>query len=241
MSRAIERTTVASVAVVAAVAGVISYSHMHDLAVRSGEGWHAWLIPFAVDGLVVAASMTMVVRKRHGRPGGLLAWVGLVAGIGASVAANALSAEPTLIGRVVAAWPSVALLVAYELLMDQVKTRVDLSVAAPVERHEPEPVSPPVAALVVPEPEPEPEPAAPVPPAPAAPSIRALAAQAAERSKVEARQAARQAAREHYLDVLQRGDACTGKELGEQFRMSERWGRAQINAVKAERELVGAK
>jgi hypothetical protein len=43
----------------------------------------------------------------------------LVAGSVASPAANVAMAEPTLIGRVIAAWPSFALTAPYELLTRQ--------------------------------------------------------------------------------------------------------------------------
>jgi hypothetical protein len=104
---------------VAGVAAVASYAHTRDLAERAGEGWLSWLLPLAVDGLVVAASMTMVARRRTGRSAGALSWVSLLAGLGASLGANVAAAEPTLIGRAVSAWPPVALLLAYELLMQQ--------------------------------------------------------------------------------------------------------------------------
>jgi hypothetical protein len=41
----------------------------------------------------------------------------LLAGIGASLAANVAAADPTMVGRVVAAWPPLALLLAWELLV----------------------------------------------------------------------------------------------------------------------------
>lgn len=50
-------------------------------------------------------------------PAGILAWASLLAGIGASLAANVSAADSTSIGRLVAAWPPVALLLAWELLM----------------------------------------------------------------------------------------------------------------------------
>jgi len=109
-------TTVAVVAV-AVVAAVASYDHQRALAELAGEGWRAWLLPVSVDGLVVAASMSMLVMRRAGLPAGALAWASLLAGIGASLAANMASADPTAIGRLVAAWPPVALLLAWELLM----------------------------------------------------------------------------------------------------------------------------
>src|SRR4030081_3177518 len=77
--------------------------------------------PVAWTGLVVAASMTMMARRRAGKDAGWLAWVSMVASIAASLAANVAAAQPTLIGRAVAAWPPLALLLAYELLMDQIR------------------------------------------------------------------------------------------------------------------------
>lgn len=109
-------TTVAVLAV-ALVAAVASYDHQRALAALAGEGWRAWLLPVSVDGLVVAASMTMLVRRRAGLSAGALSWTSLLAGIGASLAANVAAADPTMVGRVVAAWPPVALLLAWELLM----------------------------------------------------------------------------------------------------------------------------
>jgi hypothetical protein len=107
--------TTLAVLAVALVAAVASYDHQRALAALAGEGWRAWLLPASVDGLIVAASMSMLVRRRAGMPAGALAWTSLLAGIGA--AANVAAAEPTLVGRVVAAWPPVALLLAWELLM----------------------------------------------------------------------------------------------------------------------------
>jgi hypothetical protein len=51
----------------------------------------------------------------------MLAWALLVIGSVASLAANVAVAEPTATGRVVAAWPSFALIASYELLMRQVR------------------------------------------------------------------------------------------------------------------------
>jgi Protein of unknown function (DUF2637) len=109
--------TTSAVLAVAVVAAVASYDHQRALAALAGGGWRAWLLPVSVDGLVVAASMSMLVRRRAGVPAGSLAWASLLAGIGASLAANVAAADPTAIGRLVAAWPPVALLLAWELLM----------------------------------------------------------------------------------------------------------------------------
>ena len=118
----VRRVTTGSVLSVALVAAVASYEHMRALAAVAGEGWRSWLLPISVDGLAVAASMTMLVRRRAGERSGALAWAALLLGLGASLAANVAAAEPTVQGRLVAAWP-VGLLLSYELLMQQIKGR----------------------------------------------------------------------------------------------------------------------
>jgi Protein of unknown function (DUF2637)/DNA methylase len=77
------RVTTASVLAVAGVAAVASYEHMRGLAVLAGEDWRAWLLPVSVDGRAVAASMTMLVRRRASHRVGALPWV---VGVGAGCA-----------------------------------------------------------------------------------------------------------------------------------------------------------
>jgi hypothetical protein len=84
-------------------------------------GWVAALTPFSVDGMIVAASTTLLADSRSGGRGGFLPWALLVVGSLASLAANVAVAEPTTTGRVIAAWPSFALIAAYEMLMRQVR------------------------------------------------------------------------------------------------------------------------
>ncbi|MPZ64551.1 MAG: DUF2637 domain-containing protein [Pseudonocardiaceae bacterium] len=119
VSPTVRWTTVGAVLLVAAVAAVVSYAHMETVADRSGEGWRSYLLPLSVDGLMVAASMVLLTRRRAGLPGGALAWCALLAGVGASLAANVAAAEPTITARLVAAWPAVAFAVAFELLLEQ--------------------------------------------------------------------------------------------------------------------------
>jgi hypothetical protein len=110
------------VVLLAGIAGVVSYRHMHALAVAHGESaCTAMLIPLSVDGMVVAWSMTLLADSRAGRRGGLLPCVLLAVGSAASLGANVAVAEPTVYGRVIAAWPSFALIAAYELLMRQIR------------------------------------------------------------------------------------------------------------------------
>src|SRR5215469_5430016 len=126
MSRPVDRwirsTTIVCVALLALIAGTVSYLHMHALVARHGQpGWVAALTPLSVDGMIVAASTTLLADSRSGRRGGVLPWALLAAGSVASLAANVAVAEPTVIGRVIAAWPSFALIGAYEMLMRQVR------------------------------------------------------------------------------------------------------------------------
>ena len=70
----VRQVTTVAVLAVALVAAVSSYEHMRALAATAGEGRRAWLLPVSVDGLAVAASMTMLVRRRAGEATG--AWRG---------------------------------------------------------------------------------------------------------------------------------------------------------------------
>ena len=65
--------------------------------------------------------MTLLADSRAGRAGGSLPWALLAIGSAASLAANVAVAEPTVYGRLIAAWPSFALIGAYELLMRQIR------------------------------------------------------------------------------------------------------------------------
>ncbi|SQE00140.1 conserved membrane hypothetical protein [Parafrankia sp. Ea1.12] len=119
--RAIRITTVIAVATVAAVAGFVSYRHMRGVALQYGEdAMTSAVLPFSVDGLIVAASMTMLADRRAGRRRSWLSYTLLMLGACASLAANVLHAEPTTAARIIAGWPPLALLGSYELLMRQI-------------------------------------------------------------------------------------------------------------------------
>jgi Protein of unknown function (DUF2637) len=120
--KCIRSTTTGCVALLALIAATVSYLHMHMLVEVHGQpGWVAALTPFSVDGMIVAASTTLLADSRSGGRGGLLPWALLVVGSLASLAANVAVAEPSTTGRVIAAWPSFALIAAYEMLMRQVR------------------------------------------------------------------------------------------------------------------------
>jgi hypothetical protein len=140
---------------------------MHMLVeLHRQPGWVAALTPLSVDGMIVAASTTLFADSRSGGKGGILPWVLLVVGSVASLAANVAVAEPTTMGRVIAAWPSFALIGAYELLMRQVRVtaagragaRERLSQLSPAHPIRSVPAGPAPGRLVVPGRPPDPGP-----------------------------------------------------------------------------------
>jgi hypothetical protein len=117
--RAIRWSPAVAVIGVAAVAAVVSYEHAYALVHAHGEtGWTAHLIPLTVDGLIWASSMVMLDSARRGVRVPMLARWLLGLGIAATLAANVahgLGHGP--VGAAIAAWPAVALVGSYELLM----------------------------------------------------------------------------------------------------------------------------
>ena len=117
--RIIRWTTAIAVIGVAAVAAVVSYEHSEDLVRAHGEtGWTARLIPLTVDGLIYASSMVMLDSTRRRMPVPVLGRWLLGLGIAATLVANvAHGLSNGSVGAAVAAWPAVALVGSYELLM----------------------------------------------------------------------------------------------------------------------------
>ncbi|SFN48247.1 Protein of unknown function [Actinomadura madurae] len=117
--RLIRITTALAVVAVAAVAAVISYRHAYELVHAHGEsGPTARLVPFTVDGLIWAASMVILDASRRKHPAPPLAKWSLAVGIVATVGANvAHGASHGVIGAIVSAWPALALVGSFELLM----------------------------------------------------------------------------------------------------------------------------
>src|SRR5208282_2580115 len=117
--RVIRWSTALAVLGVAAVAAVASYGHAFDLVRAHGEtGWTAHMVPLTVDGLIYSSSMVMLDSARRKTPVPALARWLLGLGIAATLAANVahgLGHGPS--GAVVAAWPAIALVGSYELLM----------------------------------------------------------------------------------------------------------------------------
>jgi hypothetical protein len=212
----IRRATTGTVLFLAGVAGVVSYGHMHLLAVRYGEEpWTAALLPLSVDGMIVAASLTLLWDSRRGRSGGILPWALLIVASGASLAANVAVAHPMVISRVIAAWPSFALIGAYEMLMRQIRQSIAVKVAvhddgagtaADVARH--------LEAVAV----------------PVATAERQTAVVPGGSGWNSARHRQREAWQWAVSHRLSAGSLATGETIAEAFDRSPRWGRLVKNA-----------
>lgn len=123
-----------AVAVVAAVAAVVSYVHTRDLALAVGQNpLLASLLPFSVDGLVVVGSTSLLIdrqRRRGGQrdsSGSAWAVLAVTIGLAASLAANVVSVDPTVVDLrtvrwVMAAYAPVALALAGHLLLRMLDT-----------------------------------------------------------------------------------------------------------------------
>jgi Protein of unknown function (DUF2637) len=137
--RLIRVTTALAVATVAAVAAVISYRHAYELVSTHGEtGVTARLVPFTVDGLILAASMLILDASRRNQQAPPLARWCLGAGIAATIGAS-LAHGP--IGALVSAWPALALAGSFELLMTLVRTGRGANLASVPSTPECQPIS----------------------------------------------------------------------------------------------------
>ncbi|GAA1889907.1 DUF2637 domain-containing protein [Asanoa iriomotensis] len=109
--------TASFVAGLAIVAGAISFAHMRELATHHGQlGWKSYAFPISVDGLEIVASLYLVAQRRAGRPPGVIPWVALIVGTVASLAANVAVGGADPIGKALAGWPALSMLVSVKLL-----------------------------------------------------------------------------------------------------------------------------
>jgi hypothetical protein len=135
-------STAGAVLGVAAVAAVAPYDHAYDLVRAHGEsGWTARMVPLTVDGLIYASSMVMLDSARRRAPVPALARWLLGLGIAATLAANvAHGLGHGLIGAAVAAWPAVALVGTYELLMMVIRSSQVPADGTPKTGHDADPL-----------------------------------------------------------------------------------------------------
>ncbi|WP_336208215.1 DUF2637 domain-containing protein [Nonomuraea sp. LPB2021202275-12-8] len=128
--------TAAVVILLAGVAAVVSYRHAYEVVIANGEsGFTAVLVPLTIDGLIFASSMVLLDAARRRLPAPKLAYFTLGLGILATLAANVMHGwAHGPVGAIVAAWPAVALVLSYELLMGLIRrsTVTDVTVQAAV-------------------------------------------------------------------------------------------------------------
>lgn len=115
---ATRRVTTGIVLAVGLFAGSDSYSHIYTLARDHGQAIaSAALLPLAGDGLIAAASSAMLVASRQARDVPVRARVMLLAGIGATIAANVgYGLHAGLTGALLSVWPVAAYVGCMELL-----------------------------------------------------------------------------------------------------------------------------
>lgn len=243
----------AGVVMVAGVAAVVSYEHMREVAEVAGEEWRSVLLPLSVDGMIIAATLNAWQAKRNRQDVPAMTKVAIAVGLVVSVAANvAVPFLPVLAGgllsALVAAWPPIALAIAFEELLS---IRRQSGVGAARERQD-------ETDRAAAEPSPDQRFAAGVPVDAAdraagnvglperAGDLAAddgMAARLPEdvagpaeesMSKPELKPVSdpRESAREL---ARQEPEHWTGKALGEKFGRSARWGRDQLAAVRQER------
>ncbi len=115
--------TVLAVVAVAGVAAYISYWHAVEVVTHHGEtGVRGHLYPIGIDGLIIAASMVVLDAARHIETAPKLAWLLLLSGIGVTLAANiTFGVAFGLSGALWGAWPALAFVGCYEMLMALVR------------------------------------------------------------------------------------------------------------------------
>jgi Protein of unknown function (DUF2637) len=127
-------TTAVAVASVAAIAAVVSYSHIYDLGRTHGQsGVAARLLPLSVDGLILAASLTLLLAARNSQRAPALPRFALWLGIGGTVAANLAYGLPYgPVGAVLSAWPGAAFVLGIEILLGSLRRSQAVPETAPV-------------------------------------------------------------------------------------------------------------
>lgn len=109
-------------AVVLAIAALISYTHMRFVWETLGAPW-AYLGPISVDGLFAAAWLRMRRRRRETVPVGVLALVALLVALVATLSSNVAAAfgpwlleHKNVVAPFAYAWPAIAFSLVFELV-----------------------------------------------------------------------------------------------------------------------------
>jgi uncharacterized protein DUF2637 len=107
------------VTVLAVIAGAGSFTHIRDTAAEHGQGGPmSWAVAVCIDLTCVMAARERQRDKQLGITARRLSWptAVLAGGVGLSLAANLAQAQPTAWGRIVAAVPPAAFLVAVSMI-----------------------------------------------------------------------------------------------------------------------------
>ena len=118
-SRLLAAADAAPVTVLAVIAGAGSFTHIRDTAAQHGQGGPmAWAVAVCVDLTCVMAARERQRDKQQGIVARRLSWptAVLAGGVLLSLAANLAQAQPTTWGRIVAAVPPAAFLVAVSMI-----------------------------------------------------------------------------------------------------------------------------
>lgn len=121
---AVRRMAAGAVLLVAAIAAVISFTHIQRLALTHGQSpLAAGLLPLSIDGTVAAASAVMLRAAWAGRDAPWLARVMLGAAVAATLAANvANGARYGAAGALLSGWPAVAFTGCAEMAFGMVRS-----------------------------------------------------------------------------------------------------------------------
>ena len=111
----------------------VSYWHAVQVVTQHGEtGVRGHLYPIGIDGLIIAASMVVLDAARHIEAAPVLAWCLLGAGIAVTLAANVTYGVAFgLAGALWGAWPALAFVGCYEMLMALVRASARRAEAGP--------------------------------------------------------------------------------------------------------------
>ncbi|MEV6157960.1 DUF2637 domain-containing protein [Nonomuraea sp. NPDC052129] len=115
---------------VAAVAAWVSYWHAVAVIEKYGaeDEMSAHLVPATVDGMIYASSMVLLWCARYRLKVPSLARWALALGVAATLAANILHGiERGPLAAALAAWPAIALVISYELIMWVVRSGRELA------------------------------------------------------------------------------------------------------------------
>ena len=105
----------------AVAAFVLSYNALTDMALQLGVPIPT-LIPLVIEGGMIVFSMAALRRNLHGQTAGWQ-WVLIIASSALATGFNIAHAQANLPARVMAALPSIFLLLSFETLLSQVRDR----------------------------------------------------------------------------------------------------------------------